>query len=114
MAEYKYETHLHTCQGSACGHLTGEEQADLYKGFGSTGIVVTDHFFNGNCAIPRDLPWKERVEQFCAGYRSAKKRGDDDLPALKHRLKTSVILLIFLGIMIALLFAFFACAISHM
>ena len=44
----------------------------------------------------------------------AKKRGDDDLPALKHRLKTSVILLIFLGIMIALLFAFFACAISHM
>ena len=44
----------------------------------------------------------------------AKKRGDADLPALKHRLKTSVILLIFLGIMIALLFAFFACAISHM
>ena len=44
----------------------------------------------------------------------AKRRGDDDLPALKHRLKTSVILLIFLGIMIALLFAFFACAISHM
>lgn len=44
----------------------------------------------------------------------AQKRGDDDLPALKHRLKTSVILLIFLGIMIALLFAFFACAISHM
>ena len=46
MAEYKYETHLHTCQGSACGRLTGEEQADLYKGFGYTGIVVTDHFFN--------------------------------------------------------------------
>ena len=44
----------------------------------------------------------------------AKKRGDDDLPALKHRLKTSVVLLIFLAIMIALLFAFFACAISHM
>ncbi len=44
----------------------------------------------------------------------AKKRGDDDLPALKHRLKTSVILMIFLVIMTALLFAFFACAISHM
>ena len=44
----------------------------------------------------------------------AKKRGDDDLPALKHRLKTSVVLMIFLAIMIALLFAFFACAISHM
>ncbi len=44
----------------------------------------------------------------------AKKRGEDDLPALKHRLKTSVVLLIFLVITIALLFAFFACAISHM
>ena len=77
MAEYKYETHLHTCQGSACGHLTGAEQADLYKEFGYTGIVVTDHFFNGNCAISRDLPWKERVEAFCEGYRSAKKRGDE-------------------------------------
>lgn len=47
-------------------------------------------------------------------YLRAKKRGGDNLPALKHRLKTSVILLIFLAIMIALLFAFFACAISHM
>ena len=47
-------------------------------------------------------------------YLRAKKRGDDDLPALKHRLKTSVVLLIFLAVMIALLFAFFACAISHM
>ena len=47
-------------------------------------------------------------------YIRAKKRGNDDLPALKHRLKTSVILLIFLAVMIALLFAFFACAISHM
>ena len=47
-------------------------------------------------------------------YLRARKRGDDDLPALKHRLKTSVILLIFLAVTIALLFAFFACAISHM
>lgn len=44
----------------------------------------------------------------------AKKRGDDDLPELKHRLRTSVILLIFLAVMIALLMIFFACAISHM
>lgn len=77
MAEYKYETHLHTCQGSACGRLTGAEQAELYKGLGYTGIVVTDHFFNGNCAVPRDLPWKERVERFCAGYRDAKVKGDE-------------------------------------
>ena len=77
MKEYYYETHLHTKEGSACGKLSGTEQADLYKGFGYTGIVVTDHFFNGNCAVPRDLPWEERVERYCAGYRSAKKRGDE-------------------------------------
>lgn len=77
MAEYKYETHLHTCQGSACGRLTGAEQAELYKRLGYTGIVVTDHFFNGNCAVPRELPWKERVAQFCAGYRDAKAKGDE-------------------------------------
>lgn len=77
MAEYCYETHLHTKEGSACGKLSGAEQAELYKGFGYAGIVVTDHFFNGNCAVPRELPWRERVERFCAGYRSAKKRGDE-------------------------------------
>lgn len=77
MAEYFYETHLHTREGSACGKLTGAEQVDLYKGFGYTGIIVTDHFFNGNCAVPRDLPWEERVARFCAGYRGAKTRGDE-------------------------------------
>ena len=32
---------------------------------GYTGIFVTDHFFNGNTAVPADLPWRERVERFC-------------------------------------------------
>lgn len=75
--EYLYETHLHTAEGSACGRVPGADQADLYKKLGYTGIVVTDHFFNGNCAVPRDLPWKERVALYCAGYRNAKKRGDE-------------------------------------
>lgn len=77
MGEYLYETHLHTAEGSACGKVPGARQAEIYKALGYTGIVVTDHFFNGNCAIPRDLPWKERVERYCEGYRNAKKRGDE-------------------------------------
>ena len=77
MAEYMYETHLHTSEASACGKLTGAEQADLYKELGYTGIIVTDHFFNGNSAIARDLPWEERIHRYCAGYRNAKKRGDE-------------------------------------
>lgn len=73
---YLYETHLHTAEASACAILTGEQQARLYKEAGYAGIIVTDHFFNGNTAVPRDLPWEERVDLFCRGYENAKKEGD--------------------------------------
>lgn len=72
---YLYETHLHTCQGSACGRSTGSEHARFYKELGFQGIIVTDHFFGGNTAVPRDLPWRERVELFCAGYEDALREG---------------------------------------
>ena len=68
---YRYETHLHTSQASACGRSTGSEHARFYKEIGYQGIIVTDHFFGGNTAVPRDLPWKERVEWFCSGYEDA-------------------------------------------
>ncbi len=74
---YKYETHMHTSEGSACANSTGAEMADKYKAEGYTGIIVTDHFFNGNSAVPRDLPWEERIELFCKGYENAKARGDE-------------------------------------
>lgn len=74
---YKYETHMHTSEASACGSSTGAEMADKYKAEGYTGIIVTDHFFNGNSAVPRDLPWNERIELYCKGYENAKKRGDE-------------------------------------
>ena len=73
--EYRYETHLHTCQASACGVSTGAEQARFYKALGYTGVFITDHFFGGNCAIDRGLPWPERVDRFCAGYEDALAEG---------------------------------------
>lgn len=76
MAGYKYETHLHTSEASACALLSGEEQALIYKEAGYDGIIVTDHFFNGNSCISSDLPWQERVEQFCRGFENAKLVGD--------------------------------------
>lgn len=72
---YRYETHLHTCQGSACGISTGAEQARFYHELGYRGIFITDHFFNGNTAVPRNLPWKERVALFCTGYEDALAEG---------------------------------------
>jgi len=73
---YRYDLHVHTKEGSACGRSTGAEMAEMYAREGYSGFVVTDHFFTGNTAIPRDLPWDEWVERFCEGYRSAKKRGE--------------------------------------
>ena len=68
---YRYETHMHTCQASACGASTGAEQARFYREQGYTGIIITDHFTGGNTAVPRNLPWRERVEWFCSGYEDA-------------------------------------------
>lgn len=73
---YKYETHLHTTQASACADFDGVKQARKYKELGYTGIIVTDHFFTGNTCIPNNLPWEERVDLFCKGYEAAKEEGD--------------------------------------
>ena len=56
--------------------ISGKEQARAYKKAGYSGIVVTDHFFNGNTSIPDNLPWEERVNLFYKGYESAKREGD--------------------------------------
>ena len=75
-SNFFYETHLHTSEGSACGLVSGREMARLFKEAGYTGIVVTDHFFYGNTAVDRALPWNEWVEAFCKGYEEAKAEGD--------------------------------------
>ena len=72
---FLYETHLHTCQASACGVSTGKEHVRFYHHLGFTGIMMTDHFFGGNTAIPRDLPWEERIDLFCQGYEDALEEG---------------------------------------
>lgn len=73
---YLYETHLHTSEASACAISTGAEQARRYKESGYAGIIVTDHFFNGNTSIPAGLPWDKRVDLFYKGYENAKNEGD--------------------------------------
>lgn len=73
---YKYETHVHTSETSACASANGAAQAMFYKSKGYTGIIVTDHFFNGNTSVPHELPWEEKVNRFCLGYEKAKEQGD--------------------------------------
>lgn len=72
---YRYETHLHTCLASACGRSTGREHVRYYKEIGYTGIFVTDHFYRGNTAVDRSLPWDEWVRQYCRGWEDAADEG---------------------------------------
>ena len=74
MAYYKYEPHLHTKEASACAILTGAEQARLYKDLGYSGIIVTDHFFNGNTCIPKHLPWSIKLTCYAKDMKMPKKK----------------------------------------
>ena len=74
---YKYETHLHTKEGSACASAPATEMARAHKAAGYDGIFVTDHFFNADTAVPRELPWEERIDRFFLGYERAKEVGDE-------------------------------------
>ncbi len=73
---YRYDTHLHTAQASACSAVRGRDYIPFYQDQGYTGIFVTDHFFGGNTAVDRSLPWREQVDRFCSGYEDARNEGD--------------------------------------
>lgn len=75
MQSFKYDIHTHTSEASKCGLISGSQLVKYYKRLGYTGICITDHFFNGNTAVPKELPWDERVELFCKGYENAYEEG---------------------------------------
>ena len=73
---YLYETHLHTAGVSKCAVSGGADYISGYIDKGYSGLIVTDHFFNANCALSRKLPWSEWVKQFYRGFEEAKNEGD--------------------------------------
>lgn len=68
---FKYETHLHTSPVSACARSTPEETVEFYKKIGYDGVFITNHFFDGNTKIDRNLPWEEMINQFFSDYERA-------------------------------------------
>lgn len=74
--KYRYETHLHTKNTSACSSFTANEVVEKYLRLGYAGVFVTDHFLNGNTTVSRALPWEERVKTFFEGYRAVKKAAE--------------------------------------
>ena len=72
---YLYETHLHTYGVSKCAVSLGADYIAGYIDKGYSGMIVTDHFYNANCAVSRKLPWKEWVNRFYQGYEEAREEG---------------------------------------
>ncbi|MDR0496885.1 MAG: PHP domain-containing protein [Treponema sp.] len=73
---FLYETHLHTKEGSSCGVSRGRDYVQKYLDLGYTGIIITDHFFRGNCRADRNLPWNKWVQESCRGYETAREEGE--------------------------------------
>ena len=73
----RWETHVHTSEGSACATSNASDMAIACKNAGYDGMFITDHFYHGNTAVNRNLCWDEWVNEFCKGYYNAKKTGDN-------------------------------------
>jgi len=72
---YLYETHMHTAEVSDCASATAAEQVRFYKAKGYAGVIITDHFINGNSNCPRHLSWKGKMKHVASGYLAAAEEG---------------------------------------
>lgn len=73
---FYYELHAHTNAASLCSIVEPEEYIKFYIDKGFSGMVITDHFYHGNTAVNRRLPWDMFIDEFCKGYYRAKQEGD--------------------------------------
>ena len=71
----RWETHLHTKEGSACAMASAADMARGCKAAGYDGMFVTDHFYDGNTCVDRGLLWEEWARQFALGYYHAREAG---------------------------------------
>lgn len=73
---YLYEMHCHTQTASRCASITPEQIVSLYKSKGYNGVVITDHFINGNTAVDRNQPWEKQMDDYYQGYLQVKKAAE--------------------------------------
>ena len=74
---YKYETHCHCSQCSACGRSTAQELVRAYHQAGYAGLVLTDHFIRGNTAVDRSLPWEDQMRSYHQAWLDAREAAED-------------------------------------
>lgn len=78
MKLFQFETHCHTAESSPCGILTGAEVAEGMKQAGYAGTFITDHFYSRFFKKRgiENADWQVQANEYLAGYRAAKKRGE--------------------------------------
>ena len=66
-ATYTYEMHVHTANCSGGGaDIRDHIDALIQKGY--SGMVVTNHFFNGDTRVDRSLSWEDFVDAYRQDY----------------------------------------------
>ena len=73
---YKFETHLHTSNCSACAVSSGYDMVDAAKEKGYSGFVVTNHFYHGNTCVDRNLSWESFIAAYCEDYEITRDYGE--------------------------------------
>lgn len=76
MSKFKYQLHCHTYPCSHCGKMGPQEFVNALRAGGYAGACITNHFFNGNSGIDRDLPWKDFVSAYEKDWLDCKRLGE--------------------------------------
>ncbi len=74
---FRYDMHVHTSETSPCGKLPAREVVRLHKEAGYTGIVITDHYYDGFFTKRGAMPWAQKVEAYLRGGREARIAGEE-------------------------------------
>lgn len=63
---------MHSSEASACATNDIYKMLEKYNSLGYAGIILTNHFFNGNTCVPRNIPWRSKINLFFLPYEKAK------------------------------------------
>ncbi len=75
---FKYEMHLHSNGTSGCAVSDATEYIEAAKKNGYAGMVFTNHFYRGNTAISRELPWQDFVACYRDEYLRVREVGEKE------------------------------------
>jgi predicted metal-dependent phosphoesterase TrpH len=72
---YRIDTHVHTSEVSPCGKIGASQLVHLYKNSGYSGVVITDHFYQGYFDRLGEREWEDKIDIYMSGYRTALEEG---------------------------------------